>query len=167
MPVRFSRGLLMLLVVCPSSLMPSCLMRPAQAQQVPPKERSPHDVRLGKFEVLAAYTYAKSLRDGLPDREAKERGIVAAVMGARSRGIRRGGRTQPADSSTARQTPGAKKKTLTAETYDEQVKNKLQPFHDSVFLPTLKKLVAARLSYEQVKKVLEDSSGHRRQDHRG
>ena len=46
--------------------------------------------RIGKFELLAIYTYARALRDGLTDNEAKERGITAAVMGARSRGLTRG-----------------------------------------------------------------------------
>ncbi len=112
-------------------------------------------MRIGKFEILATYTYAKALRDGFPDDEARERGIVAAVMGARGRGIVRGGRSPSSNSSKVKQAPGTRKKTLSARTYDEQVKSKLQPFHDSVFLPTMKKLVAARLSYDQVKKLLE------------
>jgi hypothetical protein len=43
------------------------------------------DVRIGKFDILATYTYAKALLDGTPANEAKERGIVAAIMGAKSK----------------------------------------------------------------------------------
>jgi hypothetical protein len=119
------------------------------------KGTSPRALQIGKFEVLATYTYAKALRDGLSEPEAKERGIVAAVMGARARGARRGGPSDPTGSTTAKQEPGTRKKTLTAETYDRQVAAKLQPFYDTVFLPTIKKLVAAGLSYQQVKDLLE------------
>jgi hypothetical protein len=61
---------------------------------------------IGKFELLATFTYAKALHDGLSDSKAKQRGIVAAVMGARSRGARRGVRESllsPLDRSQARQ----------------------------------------------------------------
>ena len=40
---------------------------------------------IGKFDILATYTYAKALLDGLDDDEAKERGMVAAIMGAKAR----------------------------------------------------------------------------------
>src|SRR5207302_439035 len=45
----------------------------------------PEDVSIGKFDILATYAYAKGLLDGLPDDEARERGMVAAVMGAKAR----------------------------------------------------------------------------------
>src|SRR5271157_4948283 len=62
----------------------------------PPGTGAPRAVALiGKFELLATYTYAKALRDGLPEPEARQRGIVAAVMGARSRGVSRGGPRAP------------------------------------------------------------------------
>ena len=48
------------------------------------------DLLIGKFEILATYTYAKALRDGLPEPEAKQRGIMAAVIGTRARGVSRG-----------------------------------------------------------------------------
>jgi hypothetical protein len=32
------------------------------------------ELSIGKFDVLATYTYAKSLLDGMEDDEAKERG---------------------------------------------------------------------------------------------
>src|SRR3981189_1651280 len=54
-----------------------------------PKKRA-DDVSIGKFDILANYTYAKALHDGLNDDEAKQRGMVAAIMGAQARlGVRR------------------------------------------------------------------------------
>jgi hypothetical protein len=109
---------------------------------------------IGKFEILATYTYAKALRNGLPEPEAKQRGIMAAVMGARSRGVRRGGARAPADAKASKQGAATRKQTLTAATFDEQVAARMQPFYGSVFLPTMKQLVDTRLTYEQVKDVL-------------
>ena len=45
----------------------------------------PDDVLIGKFDILATYTYAKALLGGLSESEAKERGMVAAIMGAKAR----------------------------------------------------------------------------------
>jgi hypothetical protein len=124
------------------------LAGPAQVESgVSPKQV----IKIDKFQILASYTYTRALRDGMPDREAKERGIVAAVMGARNRGVGRGSRGQAGSSSAS----PARKKTLTAELYDREISSKLGPFYDSVLLPTMRKLVDARLSYEQVKQVLE------------
>ena len=51
----------------------------------PPGTDAPRtNALIGKFEILATYTYAKALRAGLPEPEAKQRGIVAAVMGGPS-----------------------------------------------------------------------------------
>ena len=151
---------LLSLLLCHLDICVSVVLSPGQVVDQPVRkgvDSPPNQPLIGKFEILATYTYAKALHDGLPDREAREHGIVAAVMGARSRGVARGGRSQPAGSSTAKQAPGTRKKTLTAETYDQQVSSKLQPFYDSVFLPTMKKLIDAHLSYRQVKDLLEIS----------
>ena len=43
------------------------------------------EVSIGKFDILATYAYARALLDGSPVGEAKERGMVAAVMGAKAR----------------------------------------------------------------------------------
>ena len=48
-------------------------------------KKKPDDVSIGKFDILATYTYAKALLDGLDDDEAKQRGMVAAIMGAKAR----------------------------------------------------------------------------------
>jgi hypothetical protein len=112
-------------------------------------EKPPGNVLIGKFEILAAYTYARAVRDGLSDREAKERGIVAAVMGSRARGGNRGG---PRVSKEAAE---RKPRKLTAENYDQQVAQKLGPFYNACFMPVMKQLVGVRLSYARVKDLLE------------
>ncbi len=121
----------------------SAALTPAQAE-----------TRIGKFEILATYTYARAVRDGLGESAAKERGIVAAVMGARARGLRRGGPRGTGQAPAGDGTAVARKKTLTSETYDQQVAHKLGPFYATVFLPTLNAMVDSGLSYERVKKVV-------------
>jgi len=44
----------------------------------------PDDVSIGKFDVLATNTFAKALLDGITEDEAKQRGMVAAIMGAQA-----------------------------------------------------------------------------------
>jgi hypothetical protein len=111
-------------------------------------------VLIGKFEILATFTYAKALRDGRPDSEAKQRGIMAAVMGARSQGVSRGGPRATADTRATKPGAAIKQQTLTAAKFDEQVAVKMKPFYDSIFLPAIKKMVEARLTYDQVKGIL-------------
>ena len=43
------------------------------------------EVSIGKFDILATYTYAHALLSGMDDDEAKQRGMVAAIMGAQAR----------------------------------------------------------------------------------
>ena len=47
-----------------------------------------------------------------------------------------------------------KKTTITAESFDKQVAHKMGGFFDDVFLPKLKKLVDAGLSYDEVKRLV-------------
>jgi methyl coenzyme M reductase gamma subunit len=48
-----------------------------------------NDVSIGKFDNLATYVYTQALLQGLDDAEAKQRGMVAAIMGAQARlGVR-------------------------------------------------------------------------------
>jgi hypothetical protein len=54
-------------------------------------KKSPGDMSIGKFDIPATYCYAKVLLDGLDDGEAKQRGIVAAIMGNKARLGHRGG----------------------------------------------------------------------------
>ena len=114
------------------------------------KKQPPSDVSIGKFDILATYTYAQACLDGLDDDEAKQRGMVAAIMGAQARpGIRK----EHHEDLQAQKEAVEKKKTttITAESFDKQVVHKMGEFFDEMFLPPLKKLVAARLSYDEVK----------------
>ncbi len=111
------------------------------------------DVSIGKFDILATYTYAQALLDGMDDDEAKQRGMVAAIMGAQARlGIRK----EHHEEFQAQKEAAEKKKktTITAESFDRQVAHKMGGFFDEVFLPMIKKLVEARRSYEDVKRLV-------------
>ena len=111
------------------------------------------DVSIGKFDILATYAYARALLDGMTDDEAKQRGMVAAIMGAQARlGIRK----EHHEEFQAQKEAAEKKKTttITAESFDKQVADKMGKFFDDVFLPNLKKLVEAGLSYDKVKSVV-------------
>ncbi len=110
------------------------------------KKRSPNDVSIGKFDILATYTYAQTLLHGLDDDEAKQRGMVAAIMGAQARlGIRR----EHHEEFRAQKEAAEKKKktTITAESFDKQIADKMGEFFDDVFLPVMTKLIEAGLSY--------------------
>jgi len=111
------------------------------------------DVSIGKFDILATYAYARALLDGMSDDEAKQRGMVAAIMGAQPRlGIRK----EHHEEFQAQKEAAEKKKktTITAELFDKQVAHKMGEFFDEVFLPILKKLVEAGLSYDEVKRLV-------------
>ena len=104
---------------------------------------------IGKFDILATYAYAQALQDGLDDDEARERGMVAAVMGAKARL----GHTSDhkADKDAAEK---KKKTTITAESFDKQVADKMSGFFEKSFLPTMKKVVKAHMSYEDLKRLV-------------
>jgi hypothetical protein len=111
------------------------------------------DVSIGKFDVLATYTYAKALLAGADDAEARERGMVAAIMGARARLGYADSRHEDyhADKEAAER---KKKTTITAGSFDRQVSGKLGKYFDATFLPAIKRLVEAGLSYEDVKRLV-------------
>ena len=116
-------------------------------------KKSEGDISIGKFDILATYAYAKALLDGLDDDDAKQRGMVAAIMGAQARlGIRR----EHHDEFQAQKEAAEKKKktTITALSFDKQVTDKMGRFFGDVFLPTVKKLVEAGLSYDEVKRLV-------------
>ena len=111
------------------------------------------DVTIGKFDILATYAYARALLDGMTDDEAKQRGMVAAIMGAQARlGIRK----EHHEEFQAQKEAAEKKKktTITAESFDKQVANKMGEFLDDVFLPMIKKLVETGKSYDEVKRLV-------------
>jgi hypothetical protein len=117
------------------------------------KNYEPHDVSIGKFDILATYTYAQALLHGSEDDEAKQRGMVAAIMGAQARlGVRK---DHHEEFQTQKEAAEKKKKTtITAESFDKQVADKMGKFFDETFLPTMKKLVEAGLSYDEVKRLV-------------
>jgi hypothetical protein len=110
-------------------------------------------VSIGKFDILATYTYAHARLDGMHEDEAKQRGMVAAIMGAQARlGIRHENKDKfEAEKEAAER---KKKTSITAASFDRQVKHKMGDFFEKVFLPTIQKFVEADLSYEDVKHVL-------------
>src|SRR6516165_6380080 len=90
-------------------------------------------VSIGKFDVLATYTYAKALLAGADDPEAKERGMVAAIMGARARLGYAESRHEDyqADKKAAEK---KKETTITAGSFDRQVSGKLGKYFDTTLL---------------------------------
>lgn len=114
------------------------------------------DVLIGKFDILATYAYCKALRDGHDNDEAKQRGMVAAIMGARSRlGIRGRSSTDTDDYPTHKAAAEKKRKTsITAALFDKQIAHKMGPFFVEVFLPAIGRLVEAGLSYDEVKRLV-------------
>jgi hypothetical protein len=117
------------------------------------KKNTPSELSIGKFDILATYTYAQALLHGLKDDEAKQRGMVAAIMGAQARlGVRK----EHHEEFQAQKEAAEKKKktTITAESFDKRVASKMGKFFEDVFLPSLKKLVEAGLSYDEVKRLV-------------
>ncbi len=116
-------------------------------------KKLPGEVSIGKFDILATYTYARALLEGLDDDDAKQRGMVAAIMGAAARlGIRK---EHHEEFQVQKEAAEKKKKTtITGESFDKQVAHKMGDFFGDVFLPSLKKLVEAGLSYNDVKRLV-------------
>jgi hypothetical protein len=116
-------------------------------------KKPPSEVSIGKFDILATYTYAQALLHGSDDDEAKQRGMVAAIMGAQARlGVRK----EHHEEFQAQKEAAEKKKrtTITAESFDKQVGHKMGKFFNDVFLPNMKKLVESHRSYEDVKRLV-------------
>jgi hypothetical protein len=110
-------------------------------------------VQMGKFDILATYEYAKSLAEGHEESEAKQRGMVAAIMGAQIRLGLRASHGEKDDFADLKDRAEQKKKTtVTAASFDRQVKAKMGDFFDRVFLPAMKALVQAHVSYDEVKR---------------
>src|SRR5207245_821482 len=97
----------------------------------------------------------KALLGGMSEDDAKERGMVAAIMGAQMRLGTRVAHGQGDQFQTEKERAEKKKKsTITAASFDHQVAYKMGEFFDDVFLPTMKQLVQAGLSYETVKRAV-------------
>jgi hypothetical protein len=79
--------------------------------------------------------------------------MVAAIMGAQARlGVRREHHEEFQAQKDAAERK--KKTTITAESFDRQVAHKMGRFFDDVFLPTMKRLIEAGLSYDAVKRTV-------------
>ena len=117
------------------------------------KSQPEGDGSIGKFDVLATYAYAHAISIGLDENEAKQRGMVAAIMGAQAR---LEFRKDHHDEFQSQKEAAEKKKktTITAESFDKQVASKMGRFFTDAFLPTMTKLVEAGLSYDEVKRLL-------------
>lgn len=116
------------------------------------KDTSPDGVSIGKFAILATYAYARARLDGLTEAEAKERGMVAAIMGAKAR-LGHTGRSH--DHEAEKRTAEKKKKTtITAKSFDHQVADGMGAFFEEAFLPTMTRLVESGLSYDEVKRLV-------------
>ncbi len=122
------------------------------------KSKTPSDVSIGKFDILATYTFAQGLLNGISADEAKVRGMVAAIMGAHARMGLPPHAHDEAFRSEKDRAERKKKSSITAESFDNQVAAKLGDYFDEVFLPAMTKLVQAGLSYEEVKEAVGISS---------
>jgi hypothetical protein len=114
------------------------------------------DVAIGKFDILATFTYAQALLEGMPEDDAKQRGMVAAIMGAQMRlGTRTGREHEEHFQAEKERAEKKKKSTITAASFDRQVAEKMGEFFSDVFLPMMNQLVRAGLSYQQVKRAVD------------
>lgn len=112
-------------------------------------KKQPDDLQIGKFDILATYAYAQALLEGETDDKAKQRGIVAAIMGAKAR------RGEKRDHLSEKKAAEKKSKSsITAASFDHQVADKMGDFFDDVFLPGIKALAEGGLSYPAVKLAL-------------
>jgi hypothetical protein len=80
--------------------------------------------------------------------------MVAAIMGAQARlGIRHEHKEEFQSLKEAAEKK--KKTTITAESFDRQVRHKIgDAFFDQVFRPVIEQFVEAGLSYEEVKRIV-------------
>ena len=104
-------------------------------------KKKPDDVSIGKFDILATYTYARALLDGAGRRRGQGAGHGGGGHGGEGHGS--GTRAAPTDDHKARKDAAERKKktTITAESFDHQVADKMGGFFEKMFLPTMKKLV--------------------------
>jgi hypothetical protein len=94
----------------------------------------------------------------MDEEHAMQRGMVAACRGDHG-GLRLGWALDASArriSNPSRKQPRRRKKTtITAESFDRQAEHKIgDDFFGQVFLPLMKKLVEAHLSYEEVKRIV-------------
>jgi hypothetical protein len=117
-------------------------------------KKAPNEVSIGKFDLLATVTYAKGLLDGLDDEEARRRGMVAAVMGAKAKLGHTSDHGEGDVKSLKEGSETKKKSTITAESFKHQVSGKMGTFFAKTFLPTIRKLVKTGLTYDELERLL-------------
>lgn len=115
--------------------------------------------RFGKFEILATYSYAKALLQGMEEEEAKRYGFAIAVLGAQAkRGIvRKGGKSAKggggkanADALVKAAAEKKKKSSISAADFDKMAKR--IPYFPE-FRSHMLALVKKGFSYEEVKEL--------------
>ena len=109
------------------------------------------DVSIGKFDILATYTYAKALLDGLTRTRPGSAGWSRRSWAPRPSSATRHAPRLRDDKEAAEK---KKKTTITAESFDHQVAGKMGGFFKTTFLPAIKRLVEADLSYDEVKRLV-------------
>ena len=118
-------------------------------------ESPTENVRIGKFDILATYAYVEALGEGKTDADARQRGMVAAIMGAQARRGTHHAQGHGDDFEAQKAAAERKQKTsITAESFDHQVAGKMGDFFAQEFLPVMKSLVHSGKSYEDVKRVV-------------
>jgi hypothetical protein len=110
--------------------------------------KSAEQITIGKFDILATYTYARELLDGRDDADVRRLVMVAAVGGANYR-RRKGTAPEPRTEKDEK-----RESTITAEAFDHQVADKMGAFFADTFLPTMRRLVGAGFSYAEVKRLV-------------
>ena len=117
------------------------------------------NIKVGKFQILATYSFAKAKLQGMNEEHAKQYGYMIAVMGAKGgagSGYNKGSAvpSKSALSSIKAAAEKKKKSTITAEVYEAQIEEKLGAFYSKVFLPKITKLVKKGVSYDAVKALV-------------
>ena len=112
-----------------------------------------NQIKVGKFDILATFTYTKQLGSGATKERAKEYGMVVAICGARGGGGgRRGGGS---NFEVLKAAAGKKKKggTITADMFDRQVARKFGDFFET-FVGGMEDFIDRGMTYDQIKEAV-------------
>ena len=107
-------------------------------------------VNVGKFDVLATYSFVKARVSGSSVSQAKEYGYMIAVMGARGKGAMYKPSSVNLAASPAKKVE-KKKSVFSAADFDGKVVAKMGSFFNKSFLPAIEKFVKKGYTYDQVK----------------
>lgn len=110
-------------------------------------------VMIGKFDILATFSFVKARVSGSSVSQAKQYGYMIAVMGARGKGAM----YKPSSVNLAA-SPMKKvqKKTsvFSAADFDSKVAGHMGDYFSKKFLPAIEKFVKKGYTYDQVKAML-------------